>query len=126
MSASPDYKDFTWDAVQLNTIEKDLTFTLGPVPLPISNLDEIWFTAKRNDNEADPGIFQVTKTGGGIVATDDPNGEARLTIPATATAALVNITTLLCDIKTLETSGRVYTEAKGKLTIRPGITDAIV
>jgi hypothetical protein len=125
MAASLDYTDFNYTRYRGETIELDLTITLSGVALPITNLSEIWFTAKLNEGQADPGVFEKTKTAGGIVATDDPGGLARVTIAPVDTAGLTNITTLLCDVKTRETAGsRETIELRGKLTIRPTPTNA--
>lgn len=127
MAASRDYTDFNILRYRGETIELDLAITLSAAPLPISSLAEIWFTAKTNESQADPGVFQKSKTAGGIVATDDPNGLARVTIVPADTTALDNITVLLCDVKTKETAAsRDTVELRGKLTIRPTPTRAIV
>jgi hypothetical protein len=127
MAASTDYTDFNYVRFRGETLEYDLTITLSGAALPISSLTEIWFTAKLTDNAADPGLFQKTKTNGGIVATDDPGGKARVTILPADTTSLENITVLFCDVKTKETAAtRETVELRGKLTIRPTPTRAIV
>lgn len=138
MAASTDYTDFGPGGVGFSryrgeTIELDIVVKLkDPVtglynPVPISNLSQIWFTAKLTDTAADPGIFQKTKTGGSIVATDDPAGKARITIDPADTTAMENITNLLCDVKVKEiTASRETIELRGKLIIRPTPTRAIV
>jgi hypothetical protein len=127
MAASTDYTDFNYTRYRGETMEYDLAITLSGAALPISSLTEIWFTAKLTDNAADPGVFQKTKTAGGIVATDDPGGIARVTIAPADTSSLENITVLFCDVKTKETAAsRETVELRGKLTIRPTPTRAIV
>lgn len=125
MPASPNYSDFSFERYSGETIELDLTITLSSAPLPISNLAEIWFTAKLTDKDADPGVFQKTKTAGGIVATDSPNGLARITIAPVDTSSMNNITTLFCDLKIKETAAsRETLELRGKLVLRPTPTKA--
>jgi hypothetical protein len=125
MAASRDYTDFNYERYSGETIELDLTITLSGAPLPISSLSEIWFTAKLTDKDADPGIFQKTKTAGGIVATDNPNGKARVTIDPADTASFANIKTLYCDVKTKETAAsRETLELRGKITVLPTPTKA--
>lgn len=125
MAASTNYSDFTFERYAGETIELDMTVTLSDAPLPITDLAEIWFTAKLTDKDADPGVFQKTKTDGDIVATDAPNGIARITIDPADTTALLNITTLFCDVKLKETANsRETVELRGKLTIRPTPTKA--
>jgi hypothetical protein len=127
MAASRDYSDFKYERYAGETIELDLTITLDNAPLPISNLAEIWFTAKLTDKDADPGVFQKTKTAGGIAATDSPNGKARVTIAPADTSALTNITTLFCDVKLKETAAsRETVELRGKLSIFLTPTKAVV
>lgn len=133
MAASIDYTDFTYNNRYAGeTIELDITVKLKDPdtglynPVPISSLSEIWFTAKLTDNQADPGFIQKTKTAGGIVATDDPNGKARITVAPADTTGLSNITVLLCDLKVKETAAsRETIELRGKLTIRPTPTKAV-
>lgn len=126
MAASKDYSDFLFDDRYAGeTIELDLTITLDGAPLSISSLAEIWFTAKRTDKDADPGLFQKTKTDGGIVATDDPNGKARITIDPADTTSLTNMVSLYCDVKLKETAAsRETVGLRGKLTIYPTPTKA--
>lgn len=126
MPASLDYTDFKTNRYRGETIQYDIVVTLEGVPLPITGLSEIWFTAKLNDNQADPGVFQKTLTDGSIVATDAPNGEARITIAPADTSAFDNMVTLLCDLKVKEASdGRETVERRGKLTIRPTPTKTV-
>jgi hypothetical protein len=127
MAASTDYTDFNYTRFRGETIELDLAITLSGAALSISSISEIWFTAKLTDNAADPGVFQKTKTAGDIVATDDPGGKARITIAPADTTGLESITTMFCDVKTKETAAsRETVELRGKLTIRPTPTRAIV
>lgn len=127
MAASTNYTDFDYTRYRGETLEYDLTITLSGSALPISNLSEIWFTAKLTENAADPGVFQKTKTAGGIVATDDPGGKARVTITPADTTSLSNQTVLFCDVKVKETAAsRETIELRGKLTIKPTPTRAIV
>jgi hypothetical protein len=126
MVASKDYSDFKFERYSGETLEYDLTITLNSAPLPISSLAEIWFTAKLTDKDDDPGFIQKTKTAGGIVATDDPNGKARVTIAPADTENLNSLFVFFCDVKVKETAAsRGTIELRGKLILRPTPTKAI-
>ena len=85
----------------------------------------LWFTAKANVGDADPGQFQKhTGTGGGITKTNAVGGIARVQINPADTEALTADTTLVWDVQMRTTEGYVYTLDWGTLTVKraPDIT----
>ena len=85
----------------------------------------LWFTAKVNVSDADPGQFQKhTGTGGGITKTNAVGGIARVHIEPANTEGLTADTTLVWDAQMRTTEGYVYTLDWGSLTVEraPDIT----
>ena len=85
----------------------------------------LWFTAKVNVGDADPGQFQKhTGTGGGITKTNAAGGIARVHIEPANTEGLTADTTLVWDVQMRTTEGYVYTLDWGSLTVEraPDIT----
>ncbi len=86
-----------------------------------------WFTVKVNTTDADTGVYQLTSAGGAIVVTDGPNGQIQLTIPADQTyvpAFSWKDTVYNYDLQMKDTSNKISTLAKGKVTVLADVTRA--
>jgi hypothetical protein len=82
--------------------------------------DEVWFTVKRLIGDADPGLFQKTKSGGGIAVVS--LGLARVTIVPADTSALTATERFLYDVQLRATAGQPRTVDSGGLTVFADIT----
>lgn len=100
--------------VQLNGINQDTTTWL-----------KFWFTAKNSIDDLDSAaVMQLTSDlNGGITAVDATIGLYEVEIPIAATSDLANVKTkLFCDIQGKDGSGKIWTLAKGHLTVLPEST----
>jgi hypothetical protein len=82
--------------------------------------DELWFTVKRAIADADPGLFQKTKSGGGIAVVGP--GLARVTIVPADTTALLATERFLYDVQLRATAGQPRTVDSGGLTVFADVT----
>lgn len=88
----------------------------------------IWFTAKRQLSDPDPGVFQQTIAGGELVVTNASLGLGYVRIDPSDTVTLGDSTTqLLWDlqIKSPAADTPVSTVARGTLTVEPDVTRAV-
>ena len=89
----------------------------GPVDL---SSYELWFTVKRLQSDADPGLFQKTKSGGGIAVVS--TGLARVTVLPADTSALTATERFLYDVQIRATAGQPRTVDSGGLTVFADVT----
>ncbi len=82
--------------------------------------DELWFTVKRALADADPGLFQKTKSGGGIAVVS--LGLARVTILPADTSALLVTERFEYDVQVRVTAGQPRTVDSGGLTVFADVT----
>lgn len=104
-------------------IELTVTDPQTGAPIPITGYS-IWFTVKRNIDDADPGIFQCSTAAATVVITDGPNGKAE----ARPTAVMTNTLTLdeqfFFDWQIKSPGGITDTPDTGILTIVRDVTRA--
>jgi hypothetical protein len=105
---------FRGDYKQFDIRVEDAT---GPRDL---SADELWFTVKRAIADADPGLFQKTKSGGGIAVVG--LGLARVTIVPADTTALLATERFLYDVQLRATAGQPRTVDSGGLTVFADVT----
>lgn len=88
----------------------------------------IWFTAKRDKADADPGVFQLSTLGGQIVIQNqvDPatRGKATVTPLTTSTSSLTEDESLVYDVQIRTPGGLTYTPIVGTLFISRDVTHA--
>jgi len=85
----------------------------------------IWFTAKYSPADADPGVFQLSTTGGEIVITNAVGGLATITPLTTSTSGLTQDVVLYWDVQVRTPAPvRTYTVGFGTLGVRRDITRA--
>lgn len=81
---------------------------------------ELWFTVKTDSSQAEPGILQKTKSGGGITTT---GGQANWEITSTESRTLfLPGTTYEFDVQGRDPLGRIGTLDEGKITLSDDIT----
>lgn len=83
----------------------------------------IKMTAKRSLADADPGVFQITSSGGAIVVRLAPNDAiADVVVPPSATSALTTSEVLYYDIQVTWSPIIVHTLQKGTITVELDVT----
>lgn len=83
---------------------------------------DLTFTAKSSIADADDdAVFQLT-LGAGITAPEPTTGLFTIEVSPADTVNLANATTLVCDIQLKAADDRVYTIAKGLMTIVEDVT----
>lgn len=102
-----------------------MTVTVDDVVFDLTGCS-VKFTAKRHmaDQDSDAIIALSTATGG-VVLTTPASGILTVTIPANATASLVEDTALYWDLQITDTGGRKRTipePTPGKLMVRSDVT----
>jgi hypothetical protein len=85
----------------------------------------LWFTAKAQTTDADPGVFQKT-IGSGITVASPTTGTAVVTLAPADTSGLTGDATLFTDLQGKDGSAAIVTLASGTLTVRADATRAIV
>jgi hypothetical protein len=85
---------------------------------------ELWFTAKRSITEADGAAVMSLGTTPltGITITNPANGQFVIEITPANTYSMNSGATLLCDIQLKDTNNRVYTVARGTITVVEDVT----
>lgn len=85
----------------------------------------ITMTAKRSLADADPGVFQITSTGGAIVVRGGLETHiADVVVPPTATASLTTNEVLQYDIQVEWSPTIVHTLQRGSLTVELDVTQS--
>lgn len=88
---------------------------------------ELWCTAKRLAHLSLPGdtskLFQVTKSGGGIVVTDAAQGRFKVVLTPAITS-LLPADQIYVDLQGLDDTGKVRTLATGVFTVKADVTRA--
>jgi len=95
-------------------------------PMPVTGL-AMWFTAKHNEADPDPGVFQKTSgVGEGISARPPPNNHvAEVAFDRSDTLQFIdNGATLHCDVAVMTADNNLWTVAEGSLTLLPAVTHA--
>jgi hypothetical protein len=105
-----------------------------PIPVNITGW-RMWFTAKYQVNDPDnTAVAQVTSdptsvpAGGGIVFTQPLQGSAEITMPPLATYTFPDGPVVLVydvQVKTNDSTPRIFTVESGTLTVNPDVTRAI-
>jgi hypothetical protein len=67
-------------------IRFNLTIKRNGVPMPRSTIENIRMTVKRNAADPDPGLAQISLTGGGITLLDDTTAKYQYFIDRAVTA----------------------------------------
>ena len=88
---------------------------------------KLFFTAKTDVSNPDPGVFQLTWVDGGassgITVPTPSSGVANITIPPSATSGLgAFVQTLQWDLEFVSAAGDVFSVARGTLTVTPDVT----
>jgi hypothetical protein len=100
-----------------DTIPLELSEITALDGLPVTDLSgwELWFTIKADIDDADPGLLQKTKSGGGIITT---GGIARFEITAAESRTLFQPdTTYLYEVQARDPQNRIITLDSGKLQL---------
>jgi len=132
------YGMFRGDSLILNVLVQQLTDPLSPpsvsnpyVPVDLTGA-KLWMTAKKKLTDTDlKAVFQITSPGDITIDAIPTSGRAKVTVPASATTAVVFPADtaqldLYYDIQVKTSTGIVQTVASGKLTLTEDVTDAIV
>lgn len=82
---------------------------------------KLYLTIKNAQNDADPGVLQLTSPSSGITIDDAAAGEVTLTITATQSDALTPLD-YFYDIQYKDSAGLVSTLANARLTVLADIT----
>ena len=107
-----------------STVVANFTFTRDGAAVNLTGA-VIWMTVKVRQTDPDPGIVQLSTTGGGVVITGDPlDGKATAMIDNTVTENLDVPASLYYDVKVKESSGVYSTPIFGMLVLNAPITDA--
>ena len=88
----------------------------------------VWFTMKFYTADPDSrAVAQLTSAlGGGIVITNPSIGQARVTVPPSATALFPDgDVTLVYDVQVRDLLGNIATVERGSITVIPDVTRAI-
>jgi hypothetical protein len=92
-------------------------------PMPLTGR-ALWFTAKIEKDDPDPGVFQKTDIAG-ITPRDAPaNNVADVEIARADTLSLTEDATLYCDVQVRTADNKIHTIAEGTLTVEYQITQA--
>jgi hypothetical protein len=100
--------------------------TLDDTSYDLSAVTEIYFTAKVSPSDADPGLFQLTKSAGQIVVDGAQPWKATIRPLRSSTNTLTATTTLYWDVQVSVTGSPDTTETvdSGTLIVKPDITRA--
>lgn len=83
----------------------------------------VWFTAKRDYSDADPGVFQKKTGGSGIAIDAGTGGTGTIMTAAADTSSLAAArTSLVWDLQVKLSGGQPKTVARGTLTVLPDVT----
>lgn len=93
-------------------------------PVNISGWTQFWCTAKETPLDADPGVFQLTLSGGGIAILNASQGLIEVTIPDTTFTTPGVSAHYYLDVKGKDDAGRRWTLAIGRLTVQADETRA--
>jgi hypothetical protein len=109
-----------------DTNQFDVTVTRNGVVFNITGCT-LWFTAKYQDSDPDPGVCQVSTSGpnaaGSIIMTDPVTGKAQITLNPAATSSLINSNQLLTyDLQLKDGTGKVSTVTEGTLLVSADVT----
>jgi len=96
------------------------------VPVNISGF-RIWFTMKKQIEDADPGVTQLDNLVlGGVLLTTPLNGQYQVTIPTLSTRGMQDgIWTLPYDVQVKDGAGIITTVDFGSMIVNPDVTLAI-
>jgi len=85
----------------------------------------IYLTAKSDPSDADPGLFQLSTTGGQIALSNQTTNKGQFVVsfPASATASLSALLSFPFDVRVI-LSGNIQTVVYGPLTLSQAITQA--
>lgn len=121
--ATDPFVDFKQPAARGDTVIFDATITRPPggPPVDLTGATLVCTGRRTLEEAASAFVFRVA-TGTGIVVTSAPAGACRVTIPATATAALPDWPALYVDLELTEASGRVSTPLRGRLILTPDVS----
>ena len=98
----------------LFALDEDLTGAVG-----------VWMTAKAAYTDADPGTFQKT-IADGITVIDAATGTIQVDLDPTDTSALAGQTArLYYDIQVEDVANKVSTLVRGRLIVRPDVTETV-
>lgn len=96
-------------------------------PVNLDTVAKIWFTVKREWDDADAAaVIQKTLGDGIVVSAPASAGIAVITISSAETAALSGLQRLVFDVQILESNGNVTTVDKGYFQIVRDATKATV
>jgi hypothetical protein len=120
-----DWQDFLIEPDRGNTCFLDWAVTVNKLPQPITGWT-IWFTAKRRLTDSDAqAVIQKSTVSGGVTISNAAGGLGFVTLQPADTTALVEARlSLWADLKAKDGAGQLFTLAKGRLTIRPIVTEA--
>lgn len=88
--------------------------------IPVTDATEIYFSVKKKTSDTSY-ILQKSKTGGGIVINDGPNGIIDVTILHADTNSIV-AKTYRYDVELEDAANKIHTLAIGQLYVKPEIT----
>jgi len=99
---------------------------LNTTRAPLGAWGEIWCTGKLGtvQNRAGDGsaLFQVTKSGGGIVITNALQGEAKVLLTPSETGALPPGEEVRVDVQGIDGNGKTHTLCTGVFPVRADVT----
>lgn len=109
-----------------DTKQLSVTIMTGATPQDLTG-GKLFFTAKLNVIDADPGVFQLAWQDGGISAgitvISPPSGIANVYIAPAATNTLADYDVeLVWDLEFVSPAGDVFTVARGTLLVSPDVT----
>ena len=116
--ASDPFSDFKQPVPRGDTIIFDATITRPPGGAPVDLTGAtLACTGRRTLEEAATAAVFRLEVGAGIVVTNAPAGQCRVTIPPEATAGLPDVPALYVDLESTESDGRVSTPVRGRLIL---------
>jgi hypothetical protein len=120
---SDPFTDFKQQVARGDTVVFDATITRPPGGPPVDLTGaELACTGRRDLEEAAASYVFRVETGSGISVTNAAGGQCRVTIPAAATAQLVDWPALYVDLELTEADGRVSTPLRGRLILTPDVS----
>lgn len=94
----------------------------GVTPFDLTGCS-VWYTAKRNKNDADAdAVIQCDTTNGQLTITNPTAGLIEAVPLASDTASLTELTNLWDDVQVRTAADRTYTVYEGMLQIRLDVT----
>lgn len=116
--ASDPFGDFKQTVARGDTVVFDATITRPPGGAPVNLTGAtLACTGRRTlEESASAAVFRL-EDGAGILVTNAPGGQCRVTIPPAATAALPDVPALYVDLEVTESDGRVSTPVRGRLIL---------